>query len=102
MLNTLIAASRRAPLLTRALLRLLLPLLIGRWFVQHAVKRNLPANMITLVRGVSAPATVMRDAHGVPRIEAQTDADAFLRLVMCMPRIACGSWKCSATSSREA
>lgn len=74
------AASRRAPLLTRAVLLLLLPLLIGGWFVQHAAKRSLPANMITLVRGVSAPVTVVRDAHGVPRIEAQTDAVAFFAI----------------------
>jgi penicillin amidase len=76
----LLQVIRNAPLISRFLGVVLVPLLIGAWLVHHHLARNLPQQQTTLVSGVSAPVTITRDAHGVPQIEAKTDADAFFAI----------------------
>ncbi|WP_426105230.1 penicillin acylase family protein [Massilia sp. TSP1-1-2] len=71
---------RNAPLLTRFVALVLLPLLVGGWFFYKSLVHSLPEQRMTLVQGVSAPVSIVRDLHGVPRIDAKTDADAFFAI----------------------
>lgn len=69
---------RRHPLAIRLVLFFLLPLLlIGGWLWVHLL-RSLPETGTTrLTQGVSAPVTLIRDAHGTVLIKAANDRDAY-------------------------
>ena len=71
---------QRSPLLTRFVLLVLLPALLGGWYFYTRLAQSLPPQGLTLTQGVSAPVTIVRDSHGVPRIAASTDADAFFAI----------------------
>ncbi|MDE2228256.1 MAG: penicillin acylase family protein [Alphaproteobacteria bacterium] len=63
--------------LAAALVALIL-LVVGSWFY---LRSSLPQTSGTVVvSGLSAPVTVTRDAHGIPTIVAETDADAAFAL----------------------
>ncbi len=78
MFARLTTITKGAPLLTRLVVVLLLPLLIGGAFLLTRLRDSLPAQgTLQLTEGVSAPVTVRRDIHGVPQIEASADNDAY-------------------------
>src|SRR5690625_6565186 len=65
--------------------RIFLWLVAGLLFLALAgflvVRTSLPVTEGTLeVRGLQAPVTVVRDAHGIPRISAGNAADAYMAL----------------------
>jgi penicillin G amidase len=65
------------PLLWRCLVLLALPLLAGSVYTYRNLRASLPQGGSLSVDGLGAPVEIRRDAHGVPFIEARTDADAF-------------------------
>ena len=77
MFKRLTKMTKGSPLLTRLVLVVVLPLLIGGALLLVKLRDSLPAeDTLQLTAGVSAPVLVRRDAHGVPHIEARTDNDA--------------------------
>lgn len=78
MFRTLSKAINVAPLTVRFVVLLLVPVAAAIWFTMSALKDGLPADQLVLYKpGMRAPATIMRDLHGVAHIEARSDADAF-------------------------
>jgi penicillin amidase len=69
---------RSFPLGTRLIVFVALPALIGAAWLYGSLRASLPDDgTLRLTRGVSAPVTIARDAHGVAHIRAGSDRDAF-------------------------
>lgn len=67
-----------SPLLVRFMVFALCVGFGGRWLFNAYFDSDLPPGHMTLTApGLSAPVSIVRDAHGVPSIDAKTDADAF-------------------------
>lgn len=64
------------PLALRFLIFAFVPLLICAAWGAHLVWSGLPATHVRLTSGVSAPAEIVRDSHGVPHIRASNGTDA--------------------------
>jgi penicillin amidase len=79
--RTVLSVFRRYPLVSRLVIWILLPLLFATLYASHCLRSTLPLTAgSTRVAGLSAPVTIARDSHGVPTIEASSDADAFFGL----------------------
>src|SRR5580698_10593042 len=66
------------PLLARFIVLVLAPLAATSLFVYLTLESGLPAEHFLLTNpSISAPVSIVRDEHGVPHIDALTDADAF-------------------------
>ncbi|HEX8115465.1 MAG TPA: penicillin acylase family protein [Kofleriaceae bacterium] len=79
--RTVLSVFRRYPLASRLVVWILLPLLGATLYANHWLRSTLPLTAgSTRVSGLSAPATIARDVHGVPTIEASSDTDAFFGL----------------------
>lgn len=65
------------PLLWRFALLVLLPVMAGAGYAYRNLRATLPQPGTVSVDGLNAPVEIRRDAHGVPYIDATTDADAF-------------------------
>jgi penicillin amidase len=58
-----------------------LPLLVAGLWAHRSLEGSLPADGTTRIdHGVAEPASIVRDAHGVPRIVAGTPADAYFAI----------------------
>ncbi len=69
---------RRHPVAARLTLFFLLPLLLGGCWLWGRFLYSLPKDgTILLTRGVNAPVTLTRDAHGAVHIKAANDQDAY-------------------------
>jgi penicillin amidase len=78
MFERLTKLTKGAPLLTRLLVVVVVPLLVGGGLVLAKLRHSLPADgSMQLTQGVSAPVSIQRDAHGVPHIQAAADNDAY-------------------------
>lgn len=72
---------KRFPLLTRFCVLLLAVVAGAFWFARSMFDNSLPAAKTMLsLEGLSAPVSIVRDAHGVPHIDASTDDDAFFAI----------------------
>lgn len=80
MSNKFTQVLRDSPLITRFVVLVFLPMLVGGWYFYTRLAQSLPETSFTITQGVSAPVAVARDANGVPRIDAKTDADAFFAI----------------------
>lgn len=69
---------RSFPLGSRLIAIVAVPLLVGALWLHASLKSTLPGEgALRIERGVSAPVTIERDAHGVAHIRAGSDRDAF-------------------------
>lgn len=78
MRHTLSRTAHNYPLLLRFAVLILVPLVTLAWYIHASLKASLPQPQLTLRHpAISAAVAVSRDAHGVPRLVAVTDTDAF-------------------------
>jgi len=78
MFERLTKMTKGSPLLTRLVVVVVLPLLLGGGLVLAKFRQSLPADgAMQLTQGVSAPVSIRRDGHGVPHIQAASDNDAY-------------------------
>ena len=72
---------------------LLLTLVGGGVWLRWRTRASLPVlDGAIPVPGLSARVEVLRDAHGVPHIRAQSIADALFAKVTSRLKTACGKW----------
>lgn len=75
------AVFKKFPLITRFVIFLLVPLMLGAWLFYVQLRDGLPPQHEKLLtNGLSAPVSIVRDIHGVPHIDASTDADVFFAI----------------------
>lgn len=73
--------SKRYPLITRFSVLVLAAVAGVCWFAHSIFSNSLPsAETVLSGEGLSAPVSIVRDAHGVPHIDAKTDDDAFFAI----------------------
>ena len=75
----------------------MLALAVGA-FVSFTVRRSFPQlSGSAELRGLGAPVSVQRDAHGIPQIYADTAEDLFRPRATCTRRTGSGRWTSAGT-----